>query len=338
MEIATVPVNFVRALLEAATRRGCAVEELLQQVNLSPELLTEDRARIPAQAYSELVDRITVVLQDEYCGLVAQPARPGTFAMICYGCIHCPNLGQFLERCLRFHSLTTECLSIDLIREGEKARVVYTPLAGTEDPHHLLTMSLLAVVHRLAGWLIGQNITLDSASLNHPRPDHAAAYNMLFRAPIHFDRDENSISFSANYLDMPVIQNEQALEEFLQMPGARMMASPDTRNSHVARVNKLIKANVAEEFPDFEWVAGQLHTTTGTLRRRLREEGTSYQQLKDDLRRDTAIFNLSKGAMSIEAVAASVGFSEPTSFFRAFKRWTGVTPRAYISREKVNAA
>lgn len=338
MEISTVPIIFVRALLEAANRKGCTTDDLLQQVNLAPELLTEDRARIPAHAYSELVDRISADLQDEFCGLVDQPSRPGTFAMICYGCIHCPNLGRFLERCCQFYNLTTECSRIEVIREAGKARFVYTPLAGTVDPHHLLTMSLLAVVHRLAGWLVGQNISLESVNLNHPRPDHAAAYNMLFRAPIHFDRADNAIAFSAYYLDMPVIQNEQSLEEFLQMPGARMMASPDTRNSHVARVHNLIKAGVAEEFPDFEWVAKQLHTTTGTLRRRLREEGTSYQQLKDDLRRDTAIFNLNKGAMSIEAVAASVGFSEPTSFFRAFKRWTGVTPRAYINRDKASAA
>lgn len=338
MEISTVPVNFVRALLQAAGRRGCETEWLLLQVDISPELLTENKARIPAATYSQLVELIGAELQDEYCGLVEQPTRPGSFAMICYGCIHCPTLGEFMERSCKFHSLTTECSRMRIVSDGNKARYVFTPLAGTIDPPDLLSMSLLAIAHRLANWLIGQNIILDSVSLSFPRPDHAAAYNLLFRAPIHFDRDECSISFSANYLEMPVIQNEQSLEKFLQMPGAQMMASPDSSSSHVARVCNIIKTNVAAEFPDFEWVAGQLHTTTGTLRRRLREEGTSYQQLKDDLRRDTAIFNLSKGKMSIEEVAASVGFSEPTSFFRAFKRWTGVTPRAYIVKEKAAAA
>jgi AraC-like DNA-binding protein len=62
----------------------------------------------------------------------------------------------------------------------------------------------------------------------------------------------------------------------------------------------------------------------------LRDEGSSYQQIKDDIRRDTAIHLLARGDTVIEDIAMQVGFSEATSFFRAFKRWTGVTPRAYL--------
>ena len=334
MEISTVPVNFVRALLQAAERKGCVVEDVLSHVQISPELIAEDKARIPAEQYSALVEHISTELQDEYCGLVDQRVKPGSFAMMCYACIHCATLEQFLQRANEYHAIVTDCSSLSLQRERDSARLVFTPLEGTVDPHHLLTMSLLAIAHRLAGWAIGQNISLDAVNLNHSRPEHAAAYNLLFRAPIHFDRSENSIAFSANYLDMPITQDEQSLEKFLQHRGASLMASPDNRNSYVARVINLVKANVAGDFPEFEWVAGELHTTIGTLRRRLREEGTSYQQLKDDLRRDTAIFNLTRGKSSIEEVAESVGFSEPTSFFRAFKRWTGVTPRAYIAKER----
>lgn len=338
MEISTVPSVFFRALLQAAQRKGCDHTRMLHSLDVSPEIIASERARIPAAKYSQLVDIISAELRDEYCGLVDQPRRPGTSAMMCYACIHCPTLGAFLERATAFHNISTDCSRIEVLKEGKEVHYIYTPLAGTVDPQHLLTMSILAIAHRLGSWVIGQNIVLDNVYLDHPRPAHAAAYNLLFRAPIHFDRERCSIGFKANYLDMPVIQDEQSLETFLAMPGAHIMASPDSSNSHVARVSKLIRANVAEEFPDFEWVASQLHTTTGTLRRRLREEGTSYQQLKDDLRRDTAIFNLNRGSMSIEDVAASVGFSEPTSFFRAFKRWTGVTPRAYIAREKQGAA
>jgi len=253
--------------------------------------------------------------------------------MMTYACINCPTLGSFLERSTQYHTIVTDCSRLQLVRDKESARYIFTPLAGTVDPHNLLTMSMLAIAHRISNWLIGNTIVLDSVNLAHPRPEHAAAYNLLFRAPIRFDREENSLVFAASYLDMPVKQNEQSLETFLEMPGIVMMTSVESKDSFVAKVADLIAGSVAEEFPDFDWVAEKLLTTTGTLRRRLREEGTSYQQLKDDMRRDTAIFNLNKGVMSTEDVAASVGFSEPTSFFRAFKRWTGVTPRAYIKRD-----
>jgi AraC-like DNA-binding protein len=74
-----------------------------------------------------------------------------------------------------------------------------------------------------------------------------------------------------------------------------------------------------------------MNYTSATLRRRLRSEGTSYQEIKDAVRRDTAIQYLSMKSMSIEEVAEKSGFSEPTSFFRAFKRWTGTSPRAYVA-------
>lgn len=334
MEISTVPATFVRALLEAAERKGCRRTELLNSLNIGEDMLEGDRARVPSATYSQLTDLIATQLGDEYCGLVDQRAKPGTFAMMCYACIHCPTLGKFLQRTTEFHTISTDNSRLELNTHGELASYVYTPLAGTVDPHNLLTLSLLAIAHRLASWVIGQNLPLTSVSLTHPRPEHAAAYNMLYRCPVKFDQAENSISFSASYLEFPVQQSEQSLDDFLSMPGARMLASSDSHDSHVARVTALIKGSVDQDFPDFDWIANQLHTTTGTLRRRLRDEGTSYQQLKDDVRRDTAIFNLNKGVMSIEEVAASVGFAEPTSFFRAFKRWTGVTPRAYIRKGK----
>ena len=333
MKILTVPVVYVRALLEAAERRGCDREQVLNAIGLSQELVDEDKSRIPATTYDDLNKLLAETLGDEYCGLVDQPAKPGTFAMMTYACINCPTLGSFLERSTQYHTIVTDCSRLQLVRDKESARYIFTPLAGTVDPHNLLTMSMLAIAHRISNWLIGKTIVLDSVNLAHPRPEHAAAYNLLFRAPIRFDREENSLVFAASYLDMPVKQNEQSLETFLEMPGIVMMTSVESKDSFVAKVADLIAGSVAEEFPDFDWVAEKLLTTTGTLRRRLREEGTSYQQLKDDMRRDTAIFNLNKGVMSTEDVAASVGFSEPTSFFRAFKRWTGVTPRAYIKRD-----
>ena len=94
----------------------------------------------------------------------------------------------------------------------------------------------------------------------------------------------------------------------------------------------MIKGDVGGRFPEFNTIAKTLNLTTATLRRSLRAEGSSYQQLKDDIRRDTAIYHLGRGKISMDQVAESVGFSEPTSFFRAFKRWTGVTPRAYMSK------
>ncbi|MGG8407039.1 helix-turn-helix transcriptional regulator, partial [Streptomyces sp. 12297] len=79
-------------------------------------------------------------------------------------------------------------------------------------------------------------------------------------------------------------------------------------------------------------VAGRLAVSPATLRRRLGAEETSYQQLKDQVRRDAAIAGLAEGGEPIAELAARLGFSEDTAFHRAFRRWTGTTPGAYRTR------
>ncbi|MGI9296209.1 MAG: AraC family transcriptional regulator [Pseudomonadales bacterium] len=330
MEISTVPVHYVNAMLNAAVHRGCSRSAILQQTGIAPELLEQERARIPASTFAHFTASIADELQDENCGFMDRPFKPGTFAMMCYACIHCPTLGQFLERSIRFYDLLTDCMSLRLVRDKDFASYIITPQSGMMDPSHFMSQVLLGITHRMSSWLIDQAIVLQSANFTHSRPGYANEYNFLFMAPVKFEQANNSLRLSANYLDSPIKQNEQSLEKFLEVPSMQLMSNPDSDRSLVLKVRNMIKDCLQDQFPEFETVADKLHFTAVTLRRRLREEGSSYQQIKDDIRRDTAIFNLGRGSMSIEEVAESVGFSEPTSFFRAFKRWTGVTPRAYI--------
>jgi AraC-like DNA-binding protein len=81
--------------------------------------------------------------------------------------------------------------------------------------------------------------------------------------------------------------------------------------------------------PDFEVLARELHTASATLRRRLHEEGESYQSIKDQLRRDLAITYLSHSDRSVMDIALELGFAEPSAFHRAFKKWTGASPGHY---------
>lgn len=343
MKILTVPIVFAQAIVDAAVRKGCDRDEVTSACGLSSALLAENNARISSESYAALCAYVTAKIDDEACGLQAEPVKVGTFEMMCYACINCPTLGEFLKRGTEFNRLVSNNSMLELVNEGQSVRYRCTLSGSTvtphnnNDPNNILPLSILAIAHRLASWLVGKTVALESANFSHARPDCASAYNYLFKSPVRFSSADYSLVFAASYLDLPIQQNEQSLALFLQTPSMSLLVDVDEKNSYVGQISHLIHRSVATEFPDFEWVAEQLLTTTGTLRRRLRDEGTSYQQLKDDIRRDTAIYNLNKGTMSLENVADSVGFSEPTSFFRAFKRWTGVTPRSYLKSDEVLA-
>ncbi len=333
MEISTVSVFYVNALLASLARHGHDATSTLQKIGINPDILTNDKARIPSEDFVALSDKIVEILNDENTGYLDPPTRPGTFSMMCYASIHRPTLGLFLQRGIDFYHTISDSYRLEIVADGEYVNYTLATQSEATDPYRILPMTLLAIIHRLSCWVIGQSLSLQSVNFSHPRPANAKDYNLLFKAPIAFDQPHNSLRFSKSQLDLPNQQSEQNLEDFLTIPSLALMSLPDYENSLVDKIRMMIQRNVGDSFPEFDTIADSMELTSATLRRRLRTEGTSYQNIKDDIRRDTAIYLLSSGKKSIEQVAEDVGFTEPTSFYRAFKRWTGVTPRDYIKRQ-----
>ena len=333
MEISTVSVFYVNSMLRSLARRGHHSSELLTKIGINADILSNQKARIRTEQFVALSENIIEVLNDESTGYLEPPTRPGTFAMMCYASIHRPTLGLFLQRGIDFYHTISDSFQLELIRDGDYVNYVLTTKSDAYDPDNILPLTLLAIIHRLSCWVIGQSLSLKSVNFSHARPQNAKDYNLLFKAPIVFDQPHNSLRFSIKQLELPNRQSEQNLEKFLTLPSLALMSLPDYENSLVDKIRMMIQQDVADHFPEFDTIAESLQLTSATLRRRLRTEGTSYQNIKDDIRRDTAIYLLSSGTKSIEQVAEDVGFTEPTSFYRAFKRWTGVTPRDYIKKQ-----
>jgi len=131
---------------------------------------------------------------------------------------------------------------------------------------------------------------------------------------------------------MPLLQDERTLKQFLLHSPADLLARPDGGDSLISQIRRLLGRDCSH-WPDLDTVAQQLHMSPQTLRRHLREEGSSFQELKDHLRRDLAIYHLGRADLAIQDIAEQLGFSEPSAFHRAFKKWTGLTPGAYRAQE-----
>jgi AraC-like DNA-binding protein len=270
-----------------------------------------------------------LVTQDEHLGFDVQPRRLGTFAMMCQLIIHCKTLGQALERSTEFYRLFGDNWSVILERDKHEARLI--PLIPSEhDPDHFLTESMLMIWHGLASWLIERRIPLERVQFGYSRPQHADEYDALFFAPVmQFNAQRTEVTFAADYLDLPIRQTEETLTEFLKTAPAQLLVKFKNTNSLTNRIREVLKSQIGEDMPTLNDVAAMLYLSPQTLRRRLATEGKSYQGVKDALRRDAAIHLLLNPELNLEDVAQHVGFSETSTFHRAFKKWTGVTPGLY---------
>ncbi|VVM62781.1 putative HTH-type transcriptional regulator [Pseudomonas fluorescens] len=328
----TIASHFARAALGGARLRGYDYSEVLQQAGISAELLDEPRARIAPEQFTRLIQNLWQALDDEYLGLATLPSKPGTFAMMCHALIHCRNLDKALRRGLLFYSLFANGPGLALTREHDMIRLSLDD-SQFRDPDHFLTESQLMVWHRLGSWLIGQRIRLEQATFSYPKPAHGAEYDLLFPCALTFSAAQSSLMFHSRYLAMPLLQDERTLKHFLERSPADLLSRPDDGDSLSSQLRRLLSRD-SSPWPDLETVAAHLHISPQTLRRHLRDEGCSFQELKDQLRRDIAIYHLGRADLSLQQIAEQLGFSEPSAFHRAFKKWTGLTPGAYRAQEK----
>jgi len=324
-EPGTIAICFVAAALQSVRAGGLDPDELLAKVGLSPTLLQVPQARVSAHHYGALWRAIALALDDEFFGQDSRRMKAGSFAMLCHSVLSCKTLGQALDRSLRFYALILDDISGTSVRDAKEARIVlHERAAGASRvfAHELLLMLL----YGLSCWLVGRRIPILRTEFSYAEPAHSAEYRLMYCADLRFNRPNTSIAFEASYLDLPVVQNEWSLKEFLRTAPESILLKYKNGSSLTARVRRRLRQFLPGDVPDFEGLARELNMTSATMRRRLHEEGASYQSIKDQLRRDLAISYLSHSSRSVMDIALELGFSERSAFHRAFRKWTGASP------------
>jgi AraC-like DNA-binding protein len=341
----TVPLKYVRTLLRAAEEQGYDSKRMLEQLGLPRSILTStnpDQA-IPAAYYSSAYRYIMSMLQDESLGVsMKQPNPAGSFRMMCLYLIHCDNLEQAMLRAVEFQSFCRSLvgaarLKNDPLQRLDEERVLFcfpdseefaaqdTALAGYAIAH------TLAVWRRFCSWLIGTQIDLLEVHIQLPAPAEPDSLQRIFECPIQFDQPQNGLVFEARHLNARLMHDEESLQRFLRSAPYHLLANTEVESDDgvVAQMRRAVGPDLSRDFPSVIEMADYLNVSVRTLRRRLKDVDTTYQEFKDHTRRDAAEQLLSRPELKINAVAAMLGFDEPSAFHRSFKKWTGVTPGEY---------
>ncbi|MBP0048324.1 AraC family transcriptional regulator [Marinobacterium sp. AK62] len=333
MENLTFSSHYARAMLHGAQSQGLDVPAILAECEIDPDLIAQPKARIRKEQFIQLFRVIWRELDDEFMGRTRSPCRVGHFHLMGSLVVHSSNLQEVIEQSIRCYRLFSDDMRFNLNLDGEEAELSLTHTHPELDPDNFLVEWLLMVWHRLVGWLIGRKIVLSHATFTHALPAHFDEYRFIYPCECQFEQERNSIFFSKNYLSMPVTRTSSELDEFIICSPRDLLVWTDEDDSLSTRVRNLLEGFTEGGLPNLDWVSEQLHTTSYTLSRKLKAEGTSYQKIKDNLRRDQAIMMLTRQNLSIGEISSELGFAEPGAFSRAFKHWTGVSPLAYRKQE-----
>lgn len=316
--------------------RGVDPRPLLQAAGVPEDCLSGRDARVPIAGYVALYNAVARHLDDEGFALFSAPMRGGCFEFLCRATLGSRDLGEALQRAARFLRVVLPDLSVQIHRAGGSARLEIIERRRLRprrnDPCRVFAFEwLLRLLHGLACWLAGRALPLREVHFPFSRPRHAADYALIYTEHSFFGAERLAAVMDEALLELPVRRDEADLAAFLEgAPGKISVLY--RRDREVARAVREELGRSLAAAPSLGEVARRLHLSARTLHRRLRQEGTSFRAVRDALRRERALEQLQKTRRSVADIAAELGYSEPSAFFRAFHGWTGEAPRTYRKR------
>jgi AraC-like DNA-binding protein len=303
---------------------------VLSKVGIAPAWLQQPDARVPATAYARLWRLLARRMDDEFFGMDPRKLKSGSLAFLCRAAMAQPNLGASLETGLGFLSLMLEQMPAELVRQQSLAEIVL--LEPELTPQRAFTyFTYWMIVHGVACWLAGRRIPILAIELRCPQPDFCDDYRVMFSDNLRFDRPRTRMIFSADCLDLPIKRSPEELKRFLAHAPANILVKYRDPDSLATRIKHDLRQMPADTWPETEGLAANLCISASTLRRRLADEGQTYQGLKDSVRKELAIVWLAEPHISFAEIAARLGFADASSFYKAFRKWSGSNPGHYRS-------
>lgn len=328
MQKDTVSIYFVQAALRHLKPAGR--ETVLRTAGIAPELLSSPQTRVPAAAFAAVWLSVARLLDDEFFGLDRRRMKVGSFALLCHAVLASENLGQAIRGILRGFAIFLDDVGATLQVEDDQAAIRVTNRIADPDDRRFATETFLVMVHGLMCWLAGKRITLSRAEFAGERPSYAQEYALLFSGRLQFDASAAAVYFDARLLEAPVVQNAATLKTFLRNAPQSVFLKYKNTHSWTARLRHRLRGSIgSSDWPLLKALAQEFNITPTTLRRRLIAEGTSYQTIKDELRRDAAIHYLCNTRLSVGDISDLLCFKDVSAFRRAFKHWAGVQPSHY---------
>lgn len=325
----TTSSSWALSIVQALESAGIDCRQLFIELHLDYAALDDPDARFAQDDMTRLWQRAVAVSGDPAIGLnMARQARPAALNVVGYALMSSRNLKEGFARLVRYQRIIAEGADLDFQPCAQGYRLSLTIIGDRLPPARQSAEGSLAGCLTFCRWLTGTPLLPLEVSFQGQLPDDLEPYRQLFQAPLRFDAPRYALLFREEDVEMPLPTANEALAQLHdRFAGEYLSRFSDSKVMHRAR--QILCRLLPQGEPRREVVAQALCLSERTLQRRLQEEGSSFQQLLDDTRRDLAVQHLAQPDLAPLEIAYLLGFADPSNFYRAFKRWFGVTPGEY---------
>lgn len=326
-------------IVDAAAARGVEATLLCQAAEIEPADLRDVDARIETARYLRLWAAAAAEVGDPSFALSVAEAGGATHNLLRFICMSSANLGEAFERASRYLRVLTNAASWPLEWRADRLvlAMVRTEPEQLEGLHFAEEFSAGEIV-TLARRFTGVSWNPLEVRFTSVEPAHSASHRAFFRTPVSFGCERAEVHIARDSLRLPLLHADPATVAFFEPYIDKLLRSDHAPGGLVADVKQAIHASLRGDPPTLEKVAAQFNTSGRTLRRRLHAEGHTFQSLLDEMRASQAKQHIEAGRLSLPEISFLLGFSEPSAFHRAFRRWTGTTPQSYGRSRRTLAA
>jgi len=329
----TVSAGYARTLLDFAVSKGASRDRLLDRSGIAADDLTDQDNRVPMASYVALMRAAKDLCGEP--GLALQLGQDTHFeqtSLVGLICRAAGTMGEALQQLNRYRRLIME---VD-IPGGERFHLVrkdgelwLEDRRRDPDAFPELTEETFARFVCEVARLPGEVAFVKAIQVTHPRPIHAAEYDRILKAPVTFGADRNAMLIEESWLSLKTSAPNQYVFGIFNDRADALLKRLEASATLRGRVEALLAPLLHHGEVSMAATATKLNLSRQTLYRRLKAEGVSFEQVVDDLRRDMAKAYLGSEKLSVNETAYLLGFSDRSAFSRAFKRWTGASPRGW---------
>jgi AraC-like DNA-binding protein len=332
----TVSREFIADWL-AALRPLCTETEynaFLKRADLMPDQVPS-QGRVTLDQIVSLYQLAAIETGDEMMGLWSRPVRPRALQHLLTSVREATTLASALFRFSTFWNLLLDDYQFALV-ETTGALTLRLDPQGHQSAQRFGHMLILKLAHGLLSWLARFEVPVAGVGFAFERSTFDEDYAVVFPAVVQFSQTASSISFPLDALGTVQVRSSADLDLFLENAPRDWIFTRSQQHTQSLRVRTYL-AQSEWGSANLAGAASAMHMTPRTLIRKLEADGTTFQAIKDALRRDIAISHLQTKQYSVEAIAHEVGFSSAANFHKAFQRWTGNTPSSYRRGQSVSA-
>ncbi len=332
---ALIPLQILQKTMEQFERLGIEITALRKKAGIKMEHIAQRRGVVPYSQLFSLYDAALSLCGNPSFGLTSgKDTNIGVYGVLGYAMMSASTLVEAIDIAIRYHKIMVgKLMEVGFLIEGKDAVIQIFDCYPQGRVRNFIIEQMFSGFLPLVKDLTGHDAFPSEVSFAFPAPDYASEYSKIFKCRVRFNTSCHMMRFKAALLETRLSKSDEPTLKACEKQCEQFLSEFDNAHFFSGQVRNLMLGNKNwDGFPSMDILAELVGCDVRTIRRRLRKEGTSYQIIKDNLRKELAVEYLQNTRFSVQEIGELLGFSEATNFRKAFIRWTGKPPSYFRGR------